>query len=277
MWKNYKNYRPVSNLPFLSKLTEKVVVEQLNDHMNNNSLVEKNQSAYRKHHSTETALLKITNDILCAIDQSQCVLLIMLDQSAAFDTVNQDELLHQLEFKYGITDLALKWLQSYFKGRSQAVTLGEASSTPHKLVTGFPQGSVLGPFSYPVYTAPLFDIARSHDVPMYMYADDTQLMISFDPDNDAIAFQQMNSCINDIRKWMKEKHLKLNEEKTEVMLIGTKASLAKSKKIDSMKIGDEFVDVRKTATNIGVTFDATMSFSNHISNITKNVIFTCFL
>ena len=96
----YKNYRPVSNLPFLSKLTEKVVVEQLNDHMNSNSLVEKNQSAYRKHHSTETALLKITNDILCAIDQSQCVLLIMLDQSAAFDTVNQDELLHQLEFKY---------------------------------------------------------------------------------------------------------------------------------------------------------------------------------
>ena len=273
----YKNYRPVSNLPFLSKLTEKVVVEQLNDHMNNNSLVEKNQSAYRKHHSTETALLKTTNDILCAIDQSQCVLLIMLDQSAAFDTVNQDELLHQLEFKYGITDLALKWLQSYFKGRSQAVTLGEASSTPHKLVTGFPQGSVLGPFSYPVYTAPLFDIARSHDIPMYMYADDTQLMISFDPDNYAIAFEQMNSCINDIRKWMKEKHLKLNEEKTEVMLIGTKASLAKSKKIDSMKIGDEFVDVRKTATNIGVTFDATMSFSNHISNITKKCYFHLFL
>ena len=102
-------------------------------------------------------------------------------------------------------------------------------------------------------------------------------MISFDPDNDTIAFQQMNSCINDIRKWMKEKHLKLNEEKTEVMLIGTKAFLAKSKKIDSMKIGDEFVDVRKTATNIGVTFDATMSFSNHISNITKKCYFHLFL
>ena len=136
--------------------------------MNNNCLVEKNQSAYRKHHSTETALLKITNDILCAIDQSQCILLITLVQSAAFDTVNQDDLLHQLEFKYGITDLALKGLQSYFKGRSQAVTLGEASSTPHKLVTGFPQGFVLGPFSYPVYTAPLFDIARSHGVPMHV-------------------------------------------------------------------------------------------------------------
>ena len=95
----YKNYRPVINLPFLSKLTEKVVVEQLNNHINNNSLVKKNQSTYLKHHSTETALLKITNDILCAIDQSQCVLFMMLDQSAAFDTVNQDVLLHQIQLQ----------------------------------------------------------------------------------------------------------------------------------------------------------------------------------
>ena len=93
-----------------------------------NALTEPNQSAYRKHHSTETALVRINNDILCAMDQSQCTMLIMLDQSAAFDTVNQDELLHQLQARYGITGSALQWLTSYFKGRSQAVSLGSVTS-----------------------------------------------------------------------------------------------------------------------------------------------------
>ena len=169
----YKNYRPISNLPYLSKLIEKVVVKQLNDHLKTNSLLESHQSAYRQHDSTETALVKITNDILSAMDNSQCTLLILLDQSAAFNTVNQNELLYQLKKRYGINGSALQWLESYFKGRYQAVTIDSLTSSPQELVTGFPQGSVLGPFSYPVYTAPLFEISRKHEMPMHIYADDT--------------------------------------------------------------------------------------------------------
>ena len=102
------------------------------------------------------------------MDHSQCTMLIMLDQGAAFDTVNRDELLHQLQARYGITGSVLQWLTSYFKGWSQAVPLSSVTSTSHELVTGFPQGSVLLPFSYPVYTALLFQILRKHDIPMHM-------------------------------------------------------------------------------------------------------------
>ena len=176
-----KNYRPVSNLAYVSKLIEKVVVVQLEKHMKENNLEECHQSAYRKQHSTETALLKICNDLLCAMDRSECSLLVLLDQSAAFDTINQDLLLKRLSQSYGIKSDALTWLESYFKNRSQQVVIAGKASDPKHLETGFPQGSILGPFSYPVYTSPLFHIGRSHQVSMHMYADDTQLYLSAKP------------------------------------------------------------------------------------------------
>ena len=113
-----KNYRPVSNLPYLAKLTEKVVVGQLNQHMTDQNLHEPNQSAYRKAHSTETALLKVFNDILVAIDHKECVMLILLDLSAAFDTVNHMALLERMEKQFGVTGNALSWFVSYFSDRS---------------------------------------------------------------------------------------------------------------------------------------------------------------
>ena len=98
-----KNYRPVSNLSYISKLVEKVIVTELHQHLTSNDLYQKDQSAYRKHHSTETALVKICDFILTAIDNNQCVFLVLLDQSAAFDTVHQDLLLYKLCCRYGIT------------------------------------------------------------------------------------------------------------------------------------------------------------------------------
>ena len=193
-----KNYRPVSNLPYVSKLLEKVVVAQLNEHLKDNSLMPPNQSAYRRHHSTETALVRIVNDLLCAMDRSQCCLLIMLDQSAAFDTVNQDILLTSMQHAYGITGSALAWLNSYFKKRTQSVCIASVSSSPREQITGFPQGSVLGSFSYPVYTAPLFSIAEKHKVSMHMYADDTQLFVAFDPNDTKQAVGIMHSCVKAI-------------------------------------------------------------------------------
>ena len=102
-----KNYRPVSNLAYVSKLIERVAVDKLQKHMDANNLHESCQSAYRKGHSTETALLKINNDLLCAMDNSQCVLLVMLDLSAAFDTVSHSTLLSRMDKLYGVRGDAL--------------------------------------------------------------------------------------------------------------------------------------------------------------------------
>jgi hypothetical protein len=108
-----KNYRPVSNLPFLSKILEKVIEKRLNDHITQNALSDSLQSAYRQNHSTETALLKVQNDIVTALDKRSMAVLILLDLSAAFDVIDHSTLLKRLEYSFGICGTALKWMESY--------------------------------------------------------------------------------------------------------------------------------------------------------------------
>jgi len=264
-----KNYRPVSNLPYLSKIIEKAIVEQLNTHLTENNLHRSHQSAYRKGHSTETALLKIMNDLLKALDKQESTLLVLLDQSAAFDTVNQDLLLNRLNSSFGIDGNALQWLTSYFKGRQQRITIKGVQSDPVQLTTGFPQGSVLGPFAYPIYTSPLFDITTSHNVGVHMYADDTQLYASFKTDNSHAIRDKLEGSIADIKEWMVFNHLKLNESKTEYMVIRSARSRKNFDSVATINIGNSAVTAVGEAKNIGVTIDAELTMSQHISNVCR--------
>ena len=172
----FSNFRPVSNLHFLSKVTEKAVAAQLMGHLNDNEgLLEEFQSAYKSHHSTETALVKVQNDILKAIDNNRSVILLLLDLSAAFDTVDHSILLSRLQDRFGIRNTALKWFHSYLDSREQFVSVNGIESSKKHLPYGVPQGSVLGPLLYSLCTSPLGDIARKHSIPFHFYADDTQL------------------------------------------------------------------------------------------------------
>ena len=139
-----KNYRLVSNLPFLSKITERIVLSQLNDHLISNKLFSPLQSAYKPHHSTGTALLKIVNDLLTALDNGKSCFLTLLDLSAAFDTIDHNILLHRLEHTFGISDSALSLFRSYLSDRTQIVTVNGLRSDETLLSLGVPQGSVLG-------------------------------------------------------------------------------------------------------------------------------------
>ena len=120
------------------------------------------QSAYKKFHSTETALIKVHNDIATAIDDGHSVILVLSDLSAAFDTVDHGILLTRLSMRYGIRDRALEWFVSYLSDRTQFVKLDGSSSQSIHLPQGVPQGSVLGPILYSLYTSPLSDIANQH-------------------------------------------------------------------------------------------------------------------
>ena len=177
-----KNYRPVSNLSYVSKLLEKVVAIQLSQHLLNNNLYEPYQSAYRTCHSTETALTRVSNDILQALDRKQSVMLVVLDMSAAFDTIDHTILLNMLEVRYGIEGTAHRWFRSYLSDRSQRVRILGKSSGSRPLNLGVPQGSVLGPVIFTMYSAQTASIARSHGLSVHLYADDTQLYISFSSD-----------------------------------------------------------------------------------------------
>ena len=139
-----KNYRPVLNLTFISKVIEKVISGRLNEHLINNSMFDLLQSAYRDKHSTETALIKVQNDILSVLDTGSPAILLMLDLSAAFNTIDHDILLSQLCNVYGITGNALDWFRSYLTGRIQHVVIEDSVSVDQELDFGVPQGSVLG-------------------------------------------------------------------------------------------------------------------------------------
>ena len=147
----YPSFRPISNLKFISNVTEKAVAHQLNEHVSNNDLGEYLQSAYKCFHSTETALLKVQNDILRAIDEQKCIVLLLLDMSAAFDTVDHDLLLARLSSRFGIKNQVLKWFESYLKDRRQFVVIDGVKSDVKELLCGVPQGSVLGPMLYLLY------------------------------------------------------------------------------------------------------------------------------
>ena len=146
-----KNYRPVSNLPFFSKILEKVVLSQIDAHLVGNSLKEVYQSAYKAKHSTETALLKVKTDLLNATDDGNVSVLALLDLSAAFDTLDHSILLERLNVTFGIRGTVLKWLESYLYQRSQSVIVGQELSPPSTLRFGVPQGSVLGPVLFSLY------------------------------------------------------------------------------------------------------------------------------
>ena len=209
-----KNYRPVLNLSYVSKLIEKIVVRRLNAHMTMNHLHEYYQSAYRMYHSTETAILKVHNDICQAIDNRLCVYLVLLDLSAAFDTVEHSVLLKRFETQLGITGTALDWCHSYFMDRVQSINIRGTASLPRPLSSGMPQGSVVGPFGFPSYTEPVGRICERHGIAYHFYADDSQLYLSFHPKDQDKAKVKLENCISEIRIWMKKNFLKLNDSKT---------------------------------------------------------------
>ena len=188
---------------------------------------EMQQSAYKIYHSTETALNKVKNDILRAIDK-QCVsLLVLLDLSAAFDTVDIDILLQRLHLRFGVKGSAFDWFFSYLRSRSQSVFINGCKSSEITLTCGVPQGSILGPILFTIYTSPLGDIIRKYNLSYHLYADDCQLYLSFKPyaANEAIAYSTLKHAVDEIKNWMWQNKLKLNEDKTEFLIIGKKKSV----------------------------------------------------
>ena len=190
-----KNYRPVLNLSFIPKIIEKCDAEHLLDYIDSNGLNEKMKLAYKKHHSTETALLKVKSDILQNFEDGNGTFHVLLDLSATSDMVNHKILLHRLQHRYGIKEVALKWLESYLTECQQCVMIDGELSEPTLLKQGILQGNVLGPILFTLYTAPLGNICHNHGTPYMMYADDQKLNVAFK----ATSQVQYVKCIEGIK------------------------------------------------------------------------------
>ena len=158
----FKNYRPIANLPFIAKTLERIVAAQLRTHLEDNGLYPVMQSAYRQFHSTETALLKVANDLLLAIDKGLKAIIILLDFSSAFDTIDHSMMIQRFCNKYVFEGAVLQWLASYLENRSQVIVLNGVQSEAFPLTWGVPQGFVVGPLDFILYSGPLSDVIRSH-------------------------------------------------------------------------------------------------------------------
>ena len=209
-----------------------------------------NQSSYRKNHSTETALLKVTNDILLNMNKQHVTLLVLLDLSAAFDTVDHNIQMSSLGM-LGLEGKALEWFSSYLTGRYQRISVRGRQSEKFNVNCGVPQGPCLGPLLFTIYTRSLFDIIENHLPDVRCYADDTQLYVSFSPKDelgpdDALA--AMERCVEEIRRWMIRNRLLMNNDKTEFLLIGTKQQFAKVN-INHVKVGSTNIVPTSHANN----------------------------
>lgn len=265
-----KNYRPVSNCSLLDKFLEKCAYLQINDYLCKNSLYGKFQSAYRKSHSTETALLRIQSDVLLALDKRKDVILVMLDLSAAFDTIDHSLLLNRLQRRFGFGELALDWMKSFLCGRSQKVMVGSVVSEARELMYGVPQGSVLGPVLFSLYVTPLEDIIESHGCQTVIFADDTQLYITCESDASIVTIE---SCMVEIKSWMSNNFLSLNDSKSEVVCFSSRFKTS-GPCINSILIGDIVVDTSSLVRNLGVMFDSNVTMSSQVSGICRSASFS---
>ena len=249
------NYRPVSNLCFIAKILENLVLSQVSSYLNSHNLHNTCQSAYRPGHSTETALLKVVNDLFLSLNKGNISVQALLDFSSAFDTIDHTILVHRLHTDFGFTDTVLQWFSSYLNDRTHYVSLCNHCSNFAPVHSGVPQGSVLGPILFTMYIKPLSAIIDSHSIIHHSFADDLQLQMSAPPDRISELLNSMQSCISDVKAWATANMNKLNDSKTELMLVTSKRSKHLHNLPTSITIGNAQIPFKQSVKNLGFTLD----------------------
>ena len=265
------NYRPISNLNSISKIIERVFLSRLLPHVNKSTNFNNCQSAYRQYHSTETALLKILDDVYTAAGLHQPTVLIGLDLSAAFDTIDKATLIARLEKTFGISGCALEWIRSYLTNRSQHVRIGSSNSLPSICDFGVPQGSVLGPVLFTLYVSPIADVISTFGINHHQYADDTQLYIALDPQDPDI--NALSQCTEAVCHWFQSNGLCLNPSKSEVVILGTAAATKSCNNIQTVNVAGADIPISSKLKSLGVIFDSQLTFSQHIASTCKSSYF----
>ena len=264
-----KNYRPISNLPFISKLVEKCMLQQLMEHCKNHNLLSYFQSAYQKHYSMETSLIRLTNDILWSMERQHITSLAILDLSAAFDTIDHDKLLHILEQKFGFCGNVLKWFQNYLRPRSLKVNINGKYSGSKNLEFSVPQGSCSGANLFPCYCSLITDSIPSC-VTLSGFTDDHSIR-SFPPKCHTTEKRTMSTMENTLTKiadWMTSMWLTLNSEKTEFILFGSRQMLEHAD-TEHLNVGTTPIQQSNLIKYLGGYLESCLTFKEHVKQKCK--------
>ena len=271
------NYRPVSNLAFLSKLAERAALKSLSQYLDDYNLIPEYQSAYRPFHSTETSILKMTNDILNNMEKGDATLLVAVDLSAAFDTVDHGVLESVLTSNFGIHEKALEWVHSYLAGREYHVAINRSSSDAIDLPFSVPQGSVAGPILYTLYASTLSDLIPPA-ISISGYADDHSFYGRFKPgclSDQANCVMNMQDLLFQVNTWMCANRPKMNNSKTEAIIFSSRY-FAKTMNIDNINVCGSTIKLSPCVKQLGVMLDNTLSFKDHVNSKCKTANFSLF-
>lgn len=265
---NYNDLRPISILPTLSKIIEKAVLKQMFPFLESNCVLPKLQSGFRKHHSTTTALMNITDDVITASEKGLSTILVLLDFSRAFDCVDVALLISKLKY-YGFSPDACKWFESYFDKRSQIVQCqnsdGLVRSKQIPVTRGVIQGSILGPTLFAIYTASITE--NIQHTTCHLYADDTQDYIHVPPTESGVSegVELLNKDLSSISNWSLDHRLVLNPSKSVAMILGTSDQVKKVKVFNpNLIIDGSPIPICDSIRNLGLIMDENLRYEKHV-------------
>ena len=260
------DFRPISLLPALSKISEKIACHQMGIFFSSNGLLDELQSAYKLFHGTTTALLNVIDDIYQALDESELSILVLLDYSKAFDCANHRLVLAKLK-ALGFHNNSLAWIMSYLTDRAQRVKTDKGESRWITLLNGVPQGSVLGPLLFTVLISDINKVIKNGKY--HLYADDTQLYYRCKVKNVTNMIHKINSDLAGVEIFSNNNCLKLNAAKSNFIIIGSPANLAKLKKITfpPLIINSNVIERKTHVKNLGLTFDEILSWTKHVNKL----------
>jgi hypothetical protein len=262
------NFRPISNLRTLGKLLERLAQYQLRPHLLSSPAFSPYQSAYRPSYSTETATLFMADHLFRSSSRTPSIL-VSLDLSSAFDCVLHPILLDRLSADFGVSGLPHCWLQSYLTSRSQFVAWEGVLSSPTSVSVGVPQGSVIGPLLFCVYISPVSRLFDSFGLVHHFYADDSTFFLTSDPIASSLSL--LENCSSALSSWFLFNGLLLNPSKSQVLLVGTRdgcKSVLPHISSDLTLAGSP-LPLSFSVKILGVTFDSSMSFDAHVSEICR--------
>ena len=254
-------------------MVERVVAVRLLKHVDSYNLLPERQSAYRRFHSTETAIVVAHNDLVRAADADHVTALVLLDLSSAFDTVDHHILLSVLQQRFGVHGLVMDWFRSYFSDRQQTLAFGGKNSATSRMSCSVPQGSVLGPLEFIAYTEDVIRIFERHNINHHLYADDKQIYADAPLSGINDVRNRLHVCTDDVRCWCASRRLQLNDGKTELAWFGKRSRLRRLADLDcTVTVGTSVIQPKDVVRDLGVMLDSELSMQQHIAKVTS----TCF-
>uniref|UniRef100_A0A803U0W5 Reverse transcriptase domain-containing protein n=1 Tax=Anolis carolinensis TaxID=28377 RepID=A0A803U0W5_ANOCA len=261
------NYHPVSNLQFLGKMIERALLGQLQQFLDDTAGLDPFQSGFRPGHGTEAVLVAITDELRRQSDSGGSALLVLLDITAAFDTVDYDLMIHRLAMS-GVCGQALNWFNSFLLNRSQCVEYMDQVSDRSPLLCGVPQGAILSPLLFNIYVRPLASLARSFSLDCYQYSDNTQLLLRLEPGATSIP-DNFTLCLEALSNWLRASRLKVNPAKTEILWHGRSTGLTHLlPTFDGAALSPS-----PTVKSLGVVLDSQLTMEAQVAAASKQAFF----